>query len=423
MTRLLAIAFRNLLRAKRRNALSGGTMVLGTAALVLGNGLSDGMARQLTDNLVAVQTGHLQVVVRPEDFQSQNSPFDAYGTDHLPGAVEIARRIEAEGSAAGVVSAVPYLHGRGTAIAGNRSSLAVVIGVEPSREPELRAAQAPQTGVFLPEHDALAVYAAAPMARKLRLSVGDAISFIVQTPQGAINSLEGVVCGVFRKGAPWYDNTFYVPLESAQSLFDWKGGATNVKIALGDGRPSAARHARAAIERIVGAPQGLAKGTRVRVETAQEAGRFSFSIIQANEAALAVLSSFLFLAAAVGIVNAMLMSVHERTREIGTIRALGMRRSVVVRLFILEGLALGIVAAALGVALGGGIVVFYGAKGIPMNTITLAWMAGGDQLFPLLRPASAARAALAIVALSTLAAIYPAFTASRLEPREALHHA
>jgi putative ABC transport system permease protein len=157
------------------------------------------------------------------------------------------------------------------------------------------------------------------------------------------------------------------------------------------------------------------------VESAEEAGRFSFSIIQANEASLTILSIFLFAAASVGIVNAMLMSVHERTREIGTIRALGMRRSVVVRLFILEGLALGIVAAALGVALGGSIVVFYGAKGIPMNTITLAWMAGGDQLFPLLRPASAARAAMAIVVLSTLAAIYPAFTASRLEPREALH--
>ena len=57
MMRLLAIAFRNLARAKRRNGLSGGTMALGSAALVLGSGLSDGIARQLTDNLVAVQTG------------------------------------------------------------------------------------------------------------------------------------------------------------------------------------------------------------------------------------------------------------------------------------------------------------------------------------------------------------------------------
>ena len=115
LLRLAAIAFRNLLRAKRRNALSGGTMVLGSAALVLGGGLSDGIARQLTSNLVAVQTGHLQVVARPDDFQPQQSPFDAYGTDELPGGVELARRIEAEGVQLGVVKAVPYLHTRGTA--------------------------------------------------------------------------------------------------------------------------------------------------------------------------------------------------------------------------------------------------------------------------------------------------------------------
>lgn len=57
-----------------------------------------------------------------------------------------------------------------------------------------------------------------------------------------------------------------------------------------------------------------------------------------------------------------------------------------------------------------------------MNTMTLAWMAGGDRLYPLLRPSSVAFAAAVIVVLSSLAAVYPAFAASRLEPREALHH-
>jgi putative ABC transport system permease protein len=422
--RLLGIAFRNLLRAKRRNALSGGTMVLGSAALVLGNGLSDGIARQLTANLVAVQTGHVQVVVRPDDFQPQNSPFDAYGSDHLPGAAELARRLEAEGRSAGVVKAVPFLHARATAIAGSRSGLATIVGIEPQREPELQAAHPAVAGRFLPEGDDVAVYVAAPMARKLRLAVGDPVSFVTQTPQGAVNSLDGVVCGVFPKSAPWYDNTFYVSLAAAQGLLDWKDGATNVKVTLADGRPAAAHRARPALAAIVSRadPGPLPKGTRLRLETFDEAGRFSFSIIQANEAALLVLSSFLFLAAAIGIVNAMLMSVHERTREIGTVRALGMRRSAVIRLFVLEGVALGTVAATLGVAFGGAIVLYYGAHGIPMNTVTLSWMAGGDHLYPLLRWQSAARAAGAIAALSTLAAVYPAFTASRLEPREALHH-
>jgi len=419
--RLLAIAFRNLLRAKRRNALAGGTMALGTAGLVLGGGLVDGIARQLTRNLVAVQTGHLQVVVRPDDFIPQNSPFDAYGQQQLPDAAALAQRIEREGANAGVVKAIAYLYGRGQAMAGSRSTLASVIGIDPAREEELRAAHPPLVGRFLPVGDDTAAYIAAPMARKLRLEVGDAVSFVVQTPQGAVNSIDAVVCGVFRKGAPWHDNTFYIPLSAAQSLFDWPGGGTNVKVTLRDGTPAGARRAAPFVEGLV-AGRSVARGHEVRVEPYDRAGRFSFSIVEANRAALVILSGFLFLASAIGIVNAMLMSVHVRTREIGTLRALGMRRRAVVRLFILEGFALGVLAAVAGVMMGGAGVLYYGAHGIPMNTFTLAWMAGGDRLFPVLDPASAARAAAAIVTVSTLAALYPAYAASRLEPREALHH-
>jgi putative ABC transport system permease protein len=396
-------------------------MALGTAALVLGSGLVDGISRQLTRTLVAVQTGHVQVVVRRDDFVPQNSPFDAYSQQRLPGAVEIAARIEREGASAGVVHAVAYLYGRGTAMAGSRTTLASIIGVDPVHDEPVRRAHPVLTGRFLPADDVTAAYIAAPMARKLRLEVGDSVSFVVQTPQGPVNSVDAVVCGVFREGAPWHDNTFYIPLAAAQSLFDWPGGGTNVKVVLRDGSPAAARAAIPAIEPIVGRVE-TPVGQHVRVESFDQAGRFSFSIVEANRSALVVLSAFLFLAAGIGIVNAMLMSVHARTREIGTMRALGMRRRMVVRLFILEGFALGLVAAAIGVALGGSIVLYYGARGIPMNTFTLTWIAGGDKLFPVLQLASVARAALAILAVSTLAAVYPAYTASRLEPREALHH-
>jgi putative ABC transport system permease protein len=420
---LFGIAVRNLFRARRRNLLSGGTMVLGSGALVLGSGLTDGIERQLTSNLVSVQTGHVQVVVRAADFQPQNSPFDAYGAERVPDAVALAHRLETEGRAAGVVKAVPYLYGRGTAIAGNRSSIAAIVGVLPAREPELAAAFPPVTGTFLPEGDELAVAVTAPVARKLRLQVGDTVSLVLQTPEGAVNSLDLVVCGVLRKNAPWYDNAFFLSLPAAQRLFDWPGGATNVKITLADGTPRGARKARDAVAAIVGPPPALPRDGRLKIETYDEAGRFSFAIVQANRTALTILSSFLFAAAAVGIVNSMLMSVHERTREIGTIRALGMRRRLVVRLFVLEGLALGLASAVAGVVLGGALVLHWGARGIPMNTMTLAWMAGGEALFPVLTVASVARAVVSIALLSTLAAVYPALTASRLEPREALQHA
>lgn len=412
--RLLGIAFRNLLRARRRNGLAGGTMALGTAALILGSGLSDGIARQLTDNLVAVQTGEIMVVRREEGFVRQNSPFDAYSRERIHNGDAVIRAIEKRAVDLGVVQVAPYLHARGTAIASNRSTPAVVLGIMPEREPELFRALPPVRGAVLsgqPEE----VYVGEPVAKILRLSVGDSVSLLIQTPEGAMNSLDAVVCGIFRKGAPWYDNTFFVPLSAARKLEDSPEGVTNIKLRLSGSR-GALESARTEIGTLV---SGLSRGTSV--ESAEEAGRFSFSIIQANEASLAILSIFLFAAAAVGIVNAMLMSVHERTREIGTIRAMGMRREGVVRLFLLEGLALGIVAAALGVLAGGVMVLYWAGVGIRMNTVTLVWLAGGDFLYPRLELLSVVRAAFAIIVMSTLAAVYPAYTASRLEPREALH--
>lgn len=411
---LLGIAFRNLLRAKRRNGLAGGTMALGTAALILGGGLSDGIARQLTDNLVAIQTGEIMVVKREPGFVRQNSPFDAYSNERIANSRAVIERIEARSAEWGIERIAPYLHASGTAIASNRSTPAIVLGIMPEREPELFKALPPVVGSAL-SGDPTEVYVAAPVARTLKLGVGDSVSFLVQTPQGAMNSVDALVCGIFRKGAPWYDNSFFLPLEAARKLGDTTDGVTNIKLRV-RGSNGAVEETRTAISSLL-----LDLSPGASAESVREAGRFSFSIIQANQTSLAILSLFLFAAAAVGIVNAMLMSVHERTREIGTIRALGMRRAGVVRLFLLEGLALGVVAAVFGVLAGGAMVLYWGGVGIPMNTVTLAWLAGGDLLFPKLEFLSVLRAAAAIVTMSTVAAIYPALSASRLEPREALH--
>jgi ABC-type lipoprotein release transport system permease subunit len=420
--RLVVIGSRNLLRARRRNFLAGGSLALGTAAMVFASGLTDGVRRQLSGNLLAIQTGHLQVVVRPDDFVSQNHPFDAYGEEPLPGAGALARRIAEEAGDTGVVRAVPYLFARGSAIAGSRSTNAWIVGIEPAQEPELAAAQAPVAGRFLPEGDDLAVYVAEPAARKLRIGPGDDVTFVVQTPQGAVNTLDATVCGVFARGAPWFHNTFYVTLPAAQSLLDWPGAATNVKVLLDDER--SLPRARRAIEAVVeeADPGPLSKGTRARIESYDEAGRFSWAIIEANEATLFMLSSFLFVAAGFGVVNSMLMSVRERTREIGTLRALGMRRSLVIRLFVLEGLALGTISALTGASIGSALVLALAENGIPMRVASLAWMVGGDVLYPVFVPTSVLRVIASIVLLGALAAVYPAFSASRLEPREALSH-
>ena len=98
--RLLRVAFRNLLRAKRRNALAGGTMAIGVAAMILGSGISDGIARQLTDSLVAVQTGELMIVRRGDGFLRTNSPFDVYSQEEIDDGEAIADRLRSRASEA-----------------------------------------------------------------------------------------------------------------------------------------------------------------------------------------------------------------------------------------------------------------------------------------------------------------------------------
>jgi putative ABC transport system permease protein len=118
-----------------------------------------------------------------------------------------------------------------------------------------------------------------------------------------------------------------------------------------------------------------------------------------------------------GIVNAMLMSVLERVREIGTMLAVGMRRRQVVTMFILEGLVLGVIGGTLGALLGAAVVGW-------LNRVGVSLPAPGSSAPNLIRPfvpgLYLVRSVLLAAIGSALAALWPARRASLLRPVEAL---
>ncbi len=120
-----------------------------------------------------------------------------------------------------------------------------------------------------------------------------------------------------------------------------------------------------------------------------------------------------FLAALVGgigIANTMLMSVFERTREIGLLRAVGWSRAQICNLIVLEGLALSIVGGALGVPLGW-LEVVAAARVVEMGWISVS-----------LEPAVAIEAVLLAIAIGVVGSLYPGLRAANLEPTEALRY-
>ena len=133
-----------------------------------------------------------------------------------------------------------------------------------------------------------------------------------------------------------------------------------------------------------------------------------------------ILHLVLAIIAAAGVLNTALMSVFERTREIGTMRAMGQRRARVLALFLLEGLFLGLAGALGGALVGAGLVSWFAGHGIPAFSEAQRYSYGGDRLYTTLAWGDLVWVRATMVVVSVLAALGPALVAARLRPAEAL---
>ena len=135
-----------------------------------------------------------------------------------------------------------------------------------------------------------------------------------------------------------------------------------------------------------------------------------------------ILHLVLAIIAAAGVLNTALMSVFERTREIGTMRAIGTRRARLLALFVIEGLLLGLAGAAGGALLGAGLVQYFARHGIPAFSEAQRYSYGGDFLYTSLAWGDLVWVPAVMVVVSVVAALGPALAAARLRPADALRH-
>jgi ABC-type antimicrobial peptide transport system permease subunit len=123
----------------------------------------------------------------------------------------------------------------------------------------------------------------------------------------------------------------------------------------------------------------------------------------------------------VGIMNAMFMSIRERTREIGTMRAIGMSRRAVQWLFLVEALGLGVLASVVGAACGAGTALLINAAHIQIPNEAFQAILMNDVLLLALEPMNVLVAIAVITLVTCVAAVAPARRAARLRPVGAIH--
>lgn len=128
----------------------------------------------------------------------------------------------------------------------------------------------------------------------------------------------------------------------------------------------------------------------------------------------------IFVVALVIINNSMVMATMERTTEIGTMRAIGAQRRLVLNMFMLETMMLGVLAGALGAGLGAGLTTWLGAVGLPAPNRQLIFLFGGPRLFPEVGASNLVAGLVVIIVVSLISTLYPAFIATRISPVAAM---
>ncbi|HAH08335.1 MAG TPA: hypothetical protein DCM05_17725 [Elusimicrobia bacterium] len=399
------LAWRSLWRSKRRTLLMASSIAFGVAAIVFGQSLLSSFQRQMVDKSTGVFTGHLQV--QAKDATDRKFP------DKL---LEAPERFKA------LFAADPRVAAAGTRLlltallhSAASSRGALVVGVEPEDEKRLS---------LIPGYLKTGRYVSGPrdivigrrLASTLDLRLGERVVVMSQGPDGVMQSELFRLSGILDTGSVTFDGQIaYVRLDAAQGLKGRPGQASQVVAKLKDSRRT--DEAAADLGFRLGDP-------RAALFTYEQLDSEVVGIKRFQDAFWVVISLVILLVVWLGILNTVSMSFFERIREFGVMRAIGARPSLLVSLLLAEALFLGALGAVLGLALGRGLIAWFGSEGLrlPVGQALAYFMPFDDRVF--LRPVwgQHLRAAAAAAGVSVLAAVGPALRVLRLRVTEALRY-
>jgi putative ABC transport system permease protein len=400
----LQLAGRNVTRNRSRSALTFGAIFFGVALTILLAGFGNGLGTLMRNDIVLAKMGAIQVHRKGYADQKDNQPLKL----DMPEGGELAAKMRA---VPGVVAVTPRLVFGGLINNGTEATMFVGRGVDPRSEYQTLpwatkdvsgkpiAADAPNTGII-----------GAELAAAMRVPLGGSVILQATTQGGQQNALDLDIGGSLDNANVFESKRFlHVPLAFAQSLTRMPGRVTEYAVRVGDTDP---------IDDVAGALRRVL-GPDYDVETWRQLQPNMADVITFQRIVIAIISVVFLVIVVFGVVNTMVMSVLERTREIGTMMAVGVRRGRIGVLFLLEAALLATLGAGAGAGFGRGVVALVAARG------GFAFAAPGSasaryHLVPVIPPAIIALAAAASVLGALFAAVYPAWKATRLRPVEAL---
>jgi len=407
MPLLMRLAWRNLWRNRRRTLITVSAMAFGLAVCMAMVAILDGFYTEIFRSLVTESVGHIQIHQR--DFPAQRAVYHTIG-----GSAALQARIEA---CPGVARVAVRVYGAALLGAATTSAGALVTGIDPEREAALtRIDRKIVSGRSLSPQPQGEIIVGHKLARRLKIDVGSELVAVTQAADGSLGNELYQVVGLFRTNNVAQDSAgAFVHVADAQTLLGLNDQVHELALVTAPN---------ADIGAMVATVTGLVAERPLLVRPWYAVHLQLQQLLRLGDASMFILLAILFVVAGIGVLNTMLMSVFERTKELGVVSALGLRPWQLIILVLAETLALALVATLVGVPLGLGLDGFLIWHGLDLRWFSANISMLGTTFDPIMRGefriGRIVEIEAGLVAISLLAAIWPALRAARLRPAVAM---
>ncbi len=339
---LFILAWRNLWRKKRRTMITVSSIMFAVVLAIVLMSMVNGMKQQMVDSIISNTTGHLQI----QDVMYYDEPT----MDH---AMEYSQEVKDAAAALGdaILYTVPRIEGFCLASKDISSRGVYLMGVLPEKEDRMNELSSRLIeGEMFSSGDDFAVIARG-VAQQLDLALGDTIVLLGQGFQGMTAAGHFRVGGILGFPLPDQDNTLvYLPLKEAQTFFAAPDRLISLILMLDDPTRS---------DQLAERLQQKLDEEWYTVKTWEELMPDKVAAFDARDAQVRVFAWVLYIVAGFGIFGTIITMVHERLREFGILLSIGLKRSQLALVCMLETLFISAIGVIAGIVAGFPIVYWF----------------------------------------------------------------
>ncbi|MCQ1549068.1 MAG: FtsX-like permease family protein [Candidatus Accumulibacter phosphatis] len=392
----LQLAIRNVVRQRRRSGMAIIAVTFGIVTLLLAGGFIEWTLRGMREWTIGSRLGHIQIS-RSGYFEiGQSEPFAYLLAQNAEERATIETMPEVKITGARISFGGLISHGESTiSFIGE--------GVEPEKEDVLSSTLFVPKGRGLTSTQPKGIIMGLGLAANLGVDVGDQVILMANTRTGSVNAVECHILGLFSTVSKAYDDAAVrVPISTARDLLRVSG--SHVWVLLLDKTEDT--------QKVLTSLQSRFPGNSLEFVPWNRLADFYNKTVVLFRKQVGVIEIIIGLIIVLSISNTLMMNVVERTGEIGTAMAVGIKSAEIMRLFVLEGLVLGIFGGMLGLVLGSAAAYVISIIGIPMPPPP--GMARGYTGEILVNASLLLNAFLLAAGTTLLASLYPAWKASRM---------